>query len=45
MQITHFANTFDDCQKIRLQNVDQLTAQMFYKGPLMIDNLLRTSPN
>ena len=44
MQISHFVDPFCGCQKICSQSVGQLVAQMFYKGPLMIDNLLRTSP-
>ena len=31
-------------RKYAQKNVGQLATQMFYKGPLMIDNLLRTSP-
>ena len=31
-------------RKYAHKNVGQLAAQMFYKGPLMIDDLLRTSP-
>ena len=30
--------------KYAYKNVGLLAAQMFYKGPLMIDDLLRTSP-
>ena len=35
---------FGGCRKVCSQNVGQLEAQVFYKGPLMIDDLLRTSP-
>ena len=44
MQISHFVDPFGGRQKICSQNVGQLAAQMFYKGPLMIGDLLRTSP-
>ena len=44
MQILHFVNSFGGCQKIYSQNVGQLVAYMFYEGPLMIFDLLRTSP-
>ena len=44
MQISYVVNPFGDCQKIAHKNVGQLAAQMFYKGPLMIANVLRASP-
>ena len=44
MQISHFVNLSVIARKYAHKNVGQLAAQMFYKGPLMIDNLLRTSP-
>ena len=31
-------------RKYAHKNMGQLAAQMVYKGPLMIDNVLRTSP-
>ena len=51
LQQTNYANlTF--CKPIRwlqenmfIQNVDPLAALMFYKGHLMIDDLLRMSPD
>ena len=43
MQSSHFVNPFGGCQ-ICSQNVDNLATQMFYKDPLMINGLLRTSP-
>ena len=44
MQISYFVNPFGGSRKKAHKNVGQFAAQMFYKGPLMIDDLLRTSP-
>ena len=44
MQISHFVNPFGDCQKYAHKNMGQLAAQMFYKGPLMIDSVSGTLP-
>ena len=44
LQIWHFVNPFDGCQKMFTENVSLLAAQMLYESSSMIDNLLRASP-
>ena len=43
MQVSHFINPFVIARKYANKNLGQLAAQMFFKGPLMIDSVLRTS--
>ena len=44
IQILNCVNSFENCRNISAQKyVGPLAAQMFYKGPVRIDNLLRAS--
>ena len=45
MQVSHFINPFVIARKYAHKNLGQLAAQMFFKGPLMIDSVLRASQN
>ena len=44
-KISHFLTLSVTARKYAHKSVGQLAAQIFYKGPLMIDSVLRTLPN